>query len=77
MARSNGPAFYFALREVAHCLAERGSRDRYVGHIVCDRDLSDRLDIQRGVTGEGAEHIARADLLFPARINLHCGHRAP
>lgn len=77
MARSNGPAFYFALREVVHCLAEGGSRDRHVGYIVCDRDLSDRLGVQLGVTGEGAQHIARADLLFAARINLHCGHRAP
>ena len=77
MARSNGPALYFTLREVAHCLAERGSRDRHVGYIVCDRDLSDGLGVQLGVTGEGAQHIARTDLLFTARINLHCGHRAP
>ena len=69
MPRSNGTAFYFALSEVAHCLTERGSGNCYVAYIVCDRDLPDRPDIQPGVTGEGAEHIARADLLFTARIN--------
>jgi hypothetical protein len=77
VARSNGPAFYFALREVSHCLVERGSRDRYVAYVVCDRDLSDGLGVQPGVTGEGAQYIARADFLFPACINLHRGHGAP
>jgi len=77
MPRSNGTAFYFALSEVAHCPAERGSGYRYVAYIVCDRDLADHPGIQPGVTGEGAEHIARADLLFTTRINLYCGHGAP
>ena len=77
MSRSNGTAFYFALSEVAHCLTERGSGNRYVACIVCDRDLSDRPGIQPRITREGAQHIARADLLFTARINLYCGHGAP
>jgi|OM-RGC.v1.033965914 hypothetical protein len=76
MARSNGAAFYFSLREVAHCLTERRSGNRYVAHVIRNGDLSNRPGIQPGITSEGAEHIARADLLFTARINLYCGHGA-
>tara|TARA_B100001059_G_scaffold147036_1_gene146880 strand:- start:115 stop:372 length:258 start_codon:yes stop_codon:yes gene_type:complete len=77
MARSNGAAFYFSLREVAHCLTERRSSNRYVAHVVRNIDLANRIGIQAGVTGECTKHIARAYLLFTARINLYCGHGAP
>jgi hypothetical protein len=76
MARSNGAPFYFSLREIAHCLTERCSDNRYVAHVVRNGDLSNRSGIQACVTSEGPEHIARTDLLFTARINLYGGHGA-